>query len=292
MSSAFEGFEHRVCAAVPLSTLTSFRIGGPAEYFVEPRNLDELVRLVVRCRDHDVPVRLLGGGSNVLAPDHGVPGAVFRLSSLTGIRRSGTEIACEAGAMLPRLVRRAEQWGLSGLEPLAGIPGTVGGAIAMNAGGKHGSVASVLRSVTTLDRYGFVRKRGPRKLGFGYRSSKLRPEIAVGATFGLIEKDPTEIADRRLTVLEEKARTQPLAGWSAGCIFKNSRDRGAGELIDRAGLKGERVGRAVVSAKHANFIVNEGGASSRDIRTLIDRVRHRVRKTFGIDLELEIELWN
>ena len=292
MTTAFEGFEHAVCAAVPLATVTSFRVGGPAEFFVEPRDLRELVCLFRRCADRGIPVRMLGAGSNILASDRGVAGGVFRLSKMTRIERSGARVTCEAGVSLPRLVWKAEQWGLSGLEPLAGIPGTVGGAVAMNAGGKHGCIASVLRSVTTLDRYGLVRERTPKKLGLGYRRSRLRAEIGVCATFELVEKDTMEIARARLSVLEDKAKTQPLAAWSAGCIFKNPEGRSAGELIDQAGLKGERVGRAVVSTKHANFIVNEGGATARDIRALIGRVRRRVRKASGIDLELEIELWN
>jgi len=292
MSSTFEGFGHAVCAAVPMASVTTFHIGGPARYFIEPRNLRELVRLFDRCANSGIPVRVLGGGSNILVSDRGVSGAVFRLSKMTGISRSGTRITCEAGVPLPRLVHAAEQWGLGGLEPLAGIPGTVGGAVAMNAGGRHGCVMSVLRSATTLDRYGLVRERSVRRLKPGYRHVHLHGEIVVGATFDLVEKDPASIAATRRSVLREKADTQPLAGCSAGCIFKNPAVRGAGNLIDLAGLKGMRVGGAVVSDKHANFIVNEGAATARDVRALISKVRRRVRKAFKIDLELEIEMWN
>ena len=292
MSSTFEGFEHAVCAAVLMASVTSFHIGGPAQYFIEPRNLHELVRLFDRCMNDGIPVRVLGGGSNILASDRGVSGAVFRLSRMTGISRSGTRITCEAGVPLPHLVHVAEQWGLSGLEPLAGIPGAVGGAVAMNAGGKHGGIVSALRSATTLDRYGLVRERPAKRLKLGYRHARLHGEIVVGAALELVEKDPTGIADTRRSVLKEKASTQPLARWSAGCIFKNPAVRGAGNLIDLAGLKGERIGGAVVSDKHANFILNEGGATARDVRTLISKVRRRVRKAFKIGLELEIEIWN
>jgi UDP-N-acetylmuramate dehydrogenase len=292
MASLFEQFDHAVCAAVPLASTTSFRIGGPAEFFVEPESLEELAALVRRCAHAGVPFRMLGGGSNILAPDRGVAGAVFRLSRLTAISRSGRRITCEAGASLPRLVRKAEHWGLSGLEGLAGIPGTVGGAVAMNAGGKHGSIGARLGTVTTVDRYGILHDRAAKRLGLGYRRSNLHGETVVGATFELNESAPTEIAGRRVAVLEEKARSQPLTAWSAGCIFKNWKDRGAGEVIDLAGLKGERCGRAVVSSTHANFILNEGGATSQDVRRLIGRVRRRVRQVFGIDLELEIEVWN
>jgi len=292
MTAAFEGFENSVCSAVPLSTMTWFRIGGPAEHLIEPRSAEEMARLVRRCLDGGIPVRVLGSGSNVLVSDGGVSGAVFRLSKMNAISRSGSRVVCEAGASLPRLVHQAEPWGLSGLEPLAGIPGTVGGAVAMNAGGRHGSVASVLDSVTTLDRLGLVHERTAEELGPDGRRSRLRGEIVLEAALQLAEKDPVEIAETRVALLEEKARTQPLTACSAGCVFKNPDGAGAGELIDLAGLKGERVGGAVVSPRHANFILNEGGATARDVRELIGLVRKRVRKMFGVTLELEIELWN
>jgi UDP-N-acetylmuramate dehydrogenase len=291
-ASALHGFEHAICSAVPLASVTSFHIGGPAEYFVEPESLDELLGVVDRCIGEGVPVRMLGGGCNILADDRGVSGAVLRLSKMRDISRVDNTIVCEAGASLPRLVRRAEEWGLSGLEPLVGIPGTVGGAIAMNAGGGQGCIGDALQSVTTLDRYGRIRKRDAAKLDLSYRKTDLRGEIVAGATFALEETGPAEAAARRAEILRAKSESQPLSSWSAGCVFKNTGGRGAGELIDRAGLKGLRKGQAVVSEKHANFILNEGGATSRDVRKLISAVRRGVRKTFGVDLELEIEFWN
>ena len=292
MTTAFEGFEHAVCAAVPLATVTSFRVGGPAEFFVEPRDLRELVCLFRRCADRGIPVRMLGAGSNILASDRGVAGGVFRLSKMTRIERSGARVTCEAGVSLPHLLRQAERWGLSGLESLVGIPGTVGGAVAMNAGGKHGSIVSVLRSVTTLCRNGAFCTRTPEQIRLGYRRSGLRGEAVLRAEFELTEMDSAEIDRARKSVFREKAETQPLAAWSAGCIFKNPEGRSAGQLIELAGLKGERYGHAVVSTKHANFIVNEGGASANDVKALIDKIRATVRKTFGVELELEIEEWN
>ena len=292
MAGPFEGFENVVRSGVPLADATSFHIGGPAEYFIEPRSLDELTSLLNRCLDEGVPFRMLGRGSNILASDRGVSGAVFRLSRMRAISKSGARITCEAGASLPSLVSRAKHWGLSGLEALAGVPGTVGGAIATNAGGNHGSVASVLRSVTTLDRSGRVCERTADRLKLGYRRSELHNEVVLRAVFDLAEKDPAEVTERQAAIFLKKARTQPLGAWSAGCIFKNPETCGAGELIDRAGLKGERIGRAVVSNKHANFIINGGGAAAADVRALIALVRKRVRKEFQTDLELEIELWN
>jgi UDP-N-acetylmuramate dehydrogenase len=292
-ASALHGFENTVCSAVPLASVTYFHIGGPAEYFVEPENLDQLVRVVDRCVAWGMPLRILGGGSNVLVDDRGIGGAVLRLSQMRNIVRQNQMIFCEAGARLMTVVRRAEEWGLSGLEPLTGIPGTVGGAIAMNAGGRHGCIGDVLHSVTTLDRFGRLRTRDAAKLEIGYRRTNLDGEIVAGATLNLTEKAPAEIAEKRQAMHRAKSETQPLGAWSAGCVFKNADDgRSAGALIDQAGLKGQREGRAVVSEKHANFIVNEGGATARDVRKLIDRIRHRVRKAFGVELELEIELWN
>ncbi len=292
MAREFSDFGAAVCSGVPLSTLTSFHIGGPADYFIEPGSIDELARLVERCADLEVPFCVIGAGSNLLVADAGLHAAVFRLSRMDRIERRGTRILCEAGTPLQRLVWQAEQWGLSGLEPLAGIPGTVGGAIAMNAGGQTGCVAETIVSVTTIDRTGAVRPRTPEDLAMGYRHSLLKPEIAIAATFELAEADGSEIADRRQAVLAEKTLTQPLAAQSAGCVFKNPPGQSAGALIDRAGLKGERVGPAVVSGQHANFIINQGGATARDVLQLIRRVRRRIRKRFGVDLELEIELWN
>ncbi len=300
MASPFEGFEHAVCSAVPLSTATSFHIGGPAEYFIEPQSIEELVALLGRCANERVRVRVLGGGSNVLATDQGVSGAVLRLSKLRRVVRSGPHVTCEAGVPLPALIRQVERWGLSGLEALVGIPGTVGGAIAMNAGGKHGCIASALRSVATVDRYGLLHERPAATLNPGYRQMRLRGEIVVEATLQLIEKSRAEIAEARKRILCEKARTQPLAAWSAGCVFRNPNGTGdgaasqlaAGKLIDLAEMKGRRVGGAIVSPKHANFIINEGGATAKDVHTLIRDIRRRVRKTFGIDLKLEIEVWN
>ena len=292
MAAAFQGFEDAVCSAVPLASVTCFHIGGPADHFVEPRSFEELARLTARCARRGIPVHILGGGSNILVSDRGVSGAVFRLVNMRDISRAGALVTCDAGATLPLLVRQAEQWGLSGLEPLAGIPGTVGGAVAMNAGGRHGTIASVLRAVTTLGRHGPFHVRTADELGLGYRDSGLRGEVVVRAEFGLAGRDPAEIARVHRSVLEEKTRTQPLAAWSAGCIFKNPDGRSAGQLIDEAGLKGERAGGAVVSRKHANFIINEGGASAHDVQVLIDKIRRTVRKTFGVELELEIELWN
>jgi UDP-N-acetylmuramate dehydrogenase len=292
MTAVFKGFESTVCAGVPLATMTGFHIGGPAEHLVEPRSFEEFARLFRRCVRSGLPVRLLGGGSNILVSDRGVSGVVFRLTRMQHISLSGARVTCEAGVELPRLVQQAEAWGLSGLEPLAGIPGTVGGAVAMNAGGKYGSIASVLRSVTTLTRGGSFRTRAPERLRLSYRHSDLRGEVVLRAEFRLTKVDPAEIDRTRKSVFREKAQTQPLAAWSAGCIFKNPEGRTAGELIELAGLKGERRGHAVVSTKHANFIVNEGGASAHDVKTLIDKIRTTVRKTFGVDLQLEIEEWN
>lgn len=300
MTSPFEGFEHAVCSAVPLATATSFHIGGPAEYFIEPQSVEELVALLERCANERIHVRVLGSGSNVLVADRGVSGAVLRLSKLRRIVRSGPHVTCGAGVPIPALIRQAERWGLSGIEALAGIPGTVGGAIAMNAGGKHGCIASVLCSVTTVDRYGLLRERPGATLNPGYRQMQLRGEIVVEATLQLTEKTRAEIAEARKRILSEKARTQPLTAWSAGCVFRNPvrtsdgalSQLPAGKLIDLAKMKGRRVGGAVVSHKHANFIINEGSATARDVQTLIRDIRRCVRKTFGIHLKLEIEVWN
>jgi UDP-N-acetylmuramate dehydrogenase len=291
-TTTWTGLDHAVCSAVPLAATTSFCIGGPADYLIEPTTLDELALAVARCADAGIPFRILGGGTDILAADGGVRGAVIRTTRLDAMKIDGNRLVCEAGVRLPRAIRLAEQHGLSGLEPLAGIPGTVGGAIATNAGGKHGSISDVLVSIHTMTRSGERARRDAADLGLGYRSATLDKQIVTEAVFELTERDPISVGERRLEILEEKTRSQPLNAWSAGCIFKNPQPRKAGELIDRAALKGSRVGRAVVSDRHANFIVNEGGATERDVRSLIGHVQRRVRKVFDIELELEIELWN
>jgi UDP-N-acetylmuramate dehydrogenase len=266
---------------VPLAPYTTLKVGGPAEYFIEPRDPDELARVLAAARECDVPLRVLGSGANLLVRDAGVRGAVVRLTRFT--RRRGWHV--EAGYGLPRLVKESVAEGLAGLEPLAGVPAAVGGAVRMNAGGRHGEIAGAVAYVDVVGPDGTLRRLRRDEVGFRYRGTSLGDAVVVAAGFDL-RPDP-QAARRYGEILAAKKATQPLGVPSAGCMFKNPPGAHAGRLIDECGLKGARVGRAHVSRKHANFIVNEGGASADDVLRLVDLVRSRV----PVPLELEVLVW-
>lgn len=265
----------------PLARHTTFRIGGPADVLVEPRDEEELAGVLRLAAREGVPLRILGGGANLLVRDEGVRGAVVRLTGLNCRRRNRVQ----AGFPLPRLVRQTLEEGLGGLEPLAGVPGTVGGAVRMNAGGRHGTFGDVVRFVEILTPSGERRRLTRDEAGFRYRGSALDGNLVVAVELDL--RPDAGAAARFASLLEEKRRTQPLDLPSAGCVFKNPPGGAAGRLIEECGLKGARSGAARVSPLHANFIVNEGGATAADVLRLIDRIRGRV----PVPLELEIEVW-
>jgi UDP-N-acetylmuramate dehydrogenase len=238
-------------------------------------------------------MRVLGGGSNLLVRDEGVPGVVLRLShpAFSNITADGTIVTAGAGASLSHLISHSVKAGLAGLDTLVGIPGTVGGALHGNAGGKSGDIGQHVRSVRVVTVAGdsFVRKED--ELEFAYRSSSLNELIILEAQFALHHEDPEEITRRMRKLWIMKKATQPLTFQSAGCIFKNPRGMSAGWLIDQAGLKGTRIGDAEFSDRHANFIVTHPGATSRDVQRLIELARSKVSEQFGVDLELEVQIW-
>ena len=277
----------------PLAEHTWLKIGGPAQYFLQPRDPDELVRLVRRCHEEGIPMRILGGGSNLLVRDEGVGGAVIRITgdAFAKTEVNGTIVKSGAGALLSSLISHSVKAGLAGLEQLAGIPGTVGGALRGNAGGKSGDIGQFVRSVTVLTERGEVFTRKEDELSFAYRTSSINELAILDATFELQKDDPDEITKRVRTIWIMKKATQPLTFQSAGCIFKNPRGLSAGALIEQSGLKGARIGEAEISDRHANFIVTHAGAKSDDVLRLIDLARSKVAEQFGVDLELEIEIW-
>jgi UDP-N-acetylmuramate dehydrogenase len=277
----------------PMASHTSFRVGGRVRYFLEPRDWDELRLSYQRCREAGLRIRVLGRGSNTLVGDGHYYWPVISTRRLRGLHRDGNRLEVGAGIDLTRLLSAAESWGLGGLEPLSGIPGTVGGAVAMNAGGRYGCVADRLAGALVAMPGEMPCWMDASELGLAYRRSNLvdgRPFL-LSATFDLESARPERLLQRRRSILAEKSATQPLRAWSAGCVFKNPRGSSAGFLIDKAGLKGLRVGGAVVSTKHANFIVNSGGATATDVLQLIGLVVERVYDAFGVRLELEIEVW-
>lgn len=289
----FTGLEQIVRQREPLAPHTWFRLGGPAEYFAEPRSQDELATLIKRCREADVAVRLLGGGSNILVRDEGVSGVVIRLSSepFSKIEVSGRMVTAGGGAKLGHVISTSVREGLGGLETLVGIPGTVGGALHGNAGGRGGDIGQWTCQATVLTRTGELIERRREDLVFAYRQSSLDELVIVQARFQLEQDNPEELTKRMQKQWIVKKASQPLAHQSAGCIFKNPRGMSAGMLIDQVGLKGTRVGGAEVSDRHANFIVTDANAKSQDVLKLIDQVKSRVAEKLGVELETEIEIW-
>jgi UDP-N-acetylmuramate dehydrogenase len=287
------GFESIVRCGEPLAMHIWFQLGGAAEYFAEPENVDQLVALVRRCHEEDVDMRLLGQGSNILVRDEGVPGMVFHLAApaFCGIHIQGRSIVAGGGALLGRTVTTAVHGGLAGLETLIGIPGTVGGALHGNAGTQGGNIGQWTLRATVVTTTGDVCQRAGDELAFSYRQSSLDDLVILEAGCDLEEDDPKELARRMQKQWIIKKASQPMGHQSAGCVFKNPRGVGAGELIDRAGLKGTRIGGAVVSDRHANFIIAEPECTSQDVLRLIDLIRNQVRDRMGVDLELELEVW-
>ncbi len=238
-------------------------------------------------------MRVLGGGSNLLVHDEGVAGVVLHLSdpAFSRIEIAGTRLTAGSGASLSHLISHSVKAGLAGLDTLVGIPGTVGGALHGNAGGKSGDIGQHVNSVRVVTIAGDTFVRQEDELAFAYRSSSLNELIILEATFDLHHEDPEELTRRMRKLWIMKKATQPLTFQSAGCIFKNPRGMSAGWLIEQAGLKGTRIGDAEFSDRHANFIVSHPGAASKDVLNLVDLARAKVSEQFGVDLELEIQIW-
>ncbi len=273
----------------PMSRHTSMKVGGPADALVVPRDLEDLRRLVLGARREGIPLFLLGG-TNLLVKDGGIRGIVVKLTRFQKAVQEGESLDAEAGISFPKLSQLALKASLSGLEFACGIPGTLGGAIVMNAGTREGEIADVLESVAVMDPDGNVKTHPKKELELAYRKSKLPEGIIVGALLKLKSALPEEIRARMDTSLDHRRKTQPLHLPNAGCIFKNPVGDSAGRLIDDLQLKGRRVGHAQVSEKHANFIVNRGKATAADVLALILEIRQRVKQEKGIDLGLEVKI--
>jgi UDP-N-acetylmuramate dehydrogenase len=285
------GFETRVKRNEPMSRHTSWHVGGPADVYFSPRDRAELLAFLATLPE-GTPLLWLGLGSNLLVRDGGIRGVVIDTQSgLTRLERvNDTTITCEAGVPCARIARQCIKWGLTPAEFLAGIPGTLGGALAMNAGAFGGETWDRVVSVETIDRSGARRERPRDDFTIGYRSvDGPAGEWFLGASFEFTAIE-TGGADEIRALLRERADKQPLGLPSAGSVFRNPAGGHAGELIERAGLKGLRRGGAVVADKHANFIINAGGATAADIEGLIGEVRLRVRDATGIELEPEVRI--
>lgn len=276
---------------VPLAALMHLRIGGPADWLLEPYGETDVAAAVRACRDAGVPLRALGGGSNVVVADGGVRGVVLQLGSLNRMVRDGNRVTVGAGVTLPSLLRATKEAGLAGLEQLVGIPAVVGGAVAMNAGTREGETFDRLVSLTIVTKDGELAVRGRQDLAPVYRDGRLDGAIVVQATFELEPDDPQAIFARFSASLKRRNATQPVAQRSVGCVFQNPPGDAAGRLIEAAGCKTMRVGGVEVSSLHANYFVNSAGGSAADFRALMAEVRKRVRAEFGVELAPEVKFW-
>ena len=287
-------FGDDIQADAPLAPLTWFRLGGPARYLARPKTVDRLAALMARCRAEGLSVRVLGGGSNVLVRDEGVDGVVVHLESpaFADVTIEGSKVVAGAAVPLTALISQTARAGLAGLETLTGIPGTVGGALRGNAGGRQGAIGPLVRRVAVLDGSDEVQQREREDLAFAYRSSNLDEPVLLSAEFHLEPEDPEVVVRRMRRIWIVKKENQPYGHQSAGCIFKNPAvDLSAGMLIEQAGLKGAKQGAAEISERHANYIVAQPGATAADVLALIDTIRRRVWEQFGYDLETQLRVW-
>jgi UDP-N-acetylmuramate dehydrogenase len=291
--SIFSGLEEIVETDYPLAKRTWYGLGGPADYFIRPKTTEQLKQVVQVCHENGIRIYVMGFGSNLLISDDGLRAAVIKLEAeqFAQIQFDGQEVAAWAGAELSKLVLTCVEKGLSGIEALTGIPGSVGGAVKMNAGGNFGDFGAAVESVTLMDNAGNVFEKSKPELVFDYRKTNITATFVLNARLKLNTADPEQIMRTVKEVWIYKKNNQPLNTKNSGCIFKNPRGVSAGALIDRAGLKGLQIGGAVVSDKHANFIIAEKGCKSRDVMRLIEAVKQRVKEQFDIELELEIEIW-
>ncbi|SFG46047.1 UDP-N-acetylmuramate dehydrogenase [Planifilum fulgidum] len=278
----------------PLSQHTTWRVGGPADLFIYPRSKDELERAMQIVRRHGLPWRVIGRGSNLLVRDGGIRGAVFKIGEgLDGLSIDGTRVVAGGGCSLIKLSRQTARQGLTGLEFAEGIPGTVGGAVCMNAGAHGSETSRVLTSAEVLLDSGERVVLSKEELGFRYRTSVLQGKvkgIVTEATFQLAHGDPQKIAAEMARYRDRRKQTQPLQYPCAGSVFRNPPGDHAGRLIEASGLKGYRVGDAEVSTQHANFIINRGQATATDVLALIDHIVRTVEERFGVRLKTEVQV--
>lgn len=293
IASPFSGLDEIVTERAPLAPLTWFKLGGPARWVIQPRTPEELQLAAQRASDSGIAIYILGLGANLLVGDAGVDGAVFRLSQehwrTVKFLPDGVEVG--AGVDMQKLLLRSVRQGLAGLEPLTGIPGTIGGGIRMNAGGKFGDIGGTVRSVTVMDSGGMIFDRLREDLVFDYRTTNIAAPFILGATLNLEEEAPETVMRKVREIWMYKQSSQPLGTRNAGSVFKNPRGLSAGALIDQAGLKGLSVGGAEISTKHANFIIANKGATADDVLRLISAVREKVLRDRGILLETEVQVW-
>lgn len=275
----------------PLSRHTSLAIGGPADYYADVSTRDELIALRRVLQKNPLPVFFLGAGSNVLVSDRGIRGVVIHLQGqFREAAFDGPLVAVGAGTWMPTLVKQCAERGLSGIESLIGVPGTIGGGLVMNAGTREGVLGDVVQSVEVLDAESRVKTFSLAEIQFDYRRSTLENQWILGAVLRLKPDERSIIMSRVDALLQYRARTQPLGTSNCGSVFKNPPGNFAARLIEQAGLKGRRCGGAQISERHANFIVNVDKATAQDVQALVRLVKQTVFDKFTVTLEPEIKL--
>ena len=292
LQDIFAGCTQRpLLLAEPMTKHTSFHIGGPAELMAQPQSEAELQSLLLKAAEAAVPVTLVGNGSNLLVRDKGIRGLVIKLGSmLRDIKVSGNVLTFGSGVSLAQASKKAAELGLSGMEFAVGIPGSIGGAVYMNAGAYDGEMSKVVKSVRVMNAAGEVSELSAGELDFGYRHSALQGsgKIVTSVTVELAAGDKQAIAEKMADFSNRRITKQPLELPSAGSMFKRPPGYFAGTLIDQTGLKGYTVGGAQVSTKHAGFVVNIGGATAADVLQLISDVQAKVFAAHGVHLEPEV----
>lgn len=277
----------------PMKFHTTWRIGGPADVLVEPDSMESLRLTLDLVQKHNLPLTVIGNGSNILVCDKGIRGVVLKIGArFSKVAVENNKIIAGSGTKLVRLVNAALSKGIGGFEFLAGIPGTVGGAVVMNAGVNGAAFCDVLEYVFLMDESGKTIRRTSEELGFGYRMSNLQGSslIVLEACCLGVSREEKDIRKKIEEMLENRKNTQPTTSATAGSVFKNPPGSSAGFLIDQAGGKGIRVGDAMVSTIHSNFIVNLGKATAREVLDLIDEVKELVIQRFGTELTLEVKV--
>lgn len=284
--------ENRIKTKEPLNRYTTFRIGGEADFMAEPEKPEQIAELVDLCKEENVPFFIMGNGSNLLVSDNGYRGMIIHIADgMSKIIVDGTRITAQAGASLIKAAVTAKQHELTGMEFASGIPGSVGGAVYMNAGAYGGEMKHIISSVKVLDQNGQIYDISGSDMEFGYRHSKAEKDglVVLEAEFELQTGDAAQIDAEMKRLAESRISKQPLEYPSAGSTFKRPEGYFAGKLIMDAGLRGYTVGGAQVSEKHCGFVVNKGGATAADVMQLVNDVKKMVKDSSGVDLELEIK---
>ena len=275
-----------------MSNHIHFKVGGPVDILLIPSKVSQVVETLKICKNENIPYFIIGNGSNLLVKDGGIRGVVIKLSNLLSIEVNGNIIKASSGTLLEDVSKKAVENSLTGFEFACGIPGSVGGAVFMNAGAYDGEIKNVIKEAEVLDRDGNIKVLSKEELELGYRTSKVMKDnlVVISATFELTKGDKEKIRERVNELTEKRESKQPLEYPSAGSTFKRPEGYFAGKLIQDAGLKGASLGGAAVSEKHSGFVINKDGATAEDVLNLIAHVQNEVKKQFGVELHTEVRI--